>query len=234
MRSCWRKCLRDIPEATQRILDVRAPQAQSRRTHPQAIAPHRTTEGADGMARAADPRFDSSDILEERRAVRERVVWLCTRLGETGSVTSDDTVPCSLPVATEPASVYRGYTPPPALKEFLICTWTLETLARGQPHQQRVLPDGCSDIVWFGHAQPVVVGPMTRPVLATTDAGAKLVGLRFRPEVASRVLGVPAHELTDRDVPLDDLWNPGAIDRASDRIRERAHGCKAALRSRSR
>ena len=109
------------------------------------------------MARATDPRFDSSDILEERRAVRERVVWLCTRLGETGSVTSDDTVPCSLPVATEPASVYREYTPPPALKEFLICTWTLETLARSQPHQQRVLPDGCSDIVWFGQAQPVVV-----------------------------------------------------------------------------
>ena len=117
-------------------------------------------------------------------------------------MTSDDTVPCSLPVATEPASVYREYTPPPALKEFLICTWTLETLARSQPHQQRVLPDGCSDIVWFGNARPVVVGPMTRPVLATTDAGAKLVGLRFRPEVASRVLGVPAHELTDRDVPL--------------------------------
>ena len=145
-------------------------------------------------------------------------------------MTSDDTVPCSLPVATEPASVYREYTPPPALKEFLICTWTLETLAHSQPHEQRVLPDGCSDIVWFGNARPVVVGPMTRPVLATTDAGAKLVGLRFRPEVASRVLGVPAHELTDRDVPLDDLWNRGAIDRASDRIRdERTAAGRAAI-----
>ena len=41
-------------------------------------------------------------------------------------MTSDDVVPCSLPVATEPASVYREYTPPAALKEFLICTWTLE------------------------------------------------------------------------------------------------------------
>ena len=43
-------------------------------------------------------------------------------------MTSDDTVPCSLPVATEPASVYRGLTPHSALEEFLICTWTLETL----------------------------------------------------------------------------------------------------------
>ena len=145
-------------------------------------------------------------------------------------MTSDDVGPCSLPVATEPASVYREYTPPAALKEFLICTWTLEILARSQPHQQRVLPDGCSDIVWFGDAPPVVVGPMTRPVLATTDAGAKLVGLRFRPEVASRVLGVPAHELTDRDIPLDDLWNRGAIDRASDRIRdERTAAGRAAI-----
>ena len=66
---------------------------------------------------------------------------------------------------------------------------------------------------------------MTRPVLATTDAGAKLVGLRFRPEVASRVLGVPAHELTDRDVPLDDLWNPGAIDPSLRSDSRRAHCC---------
>ena len=85
-------------------------------------------------------------------------------------MTSNDTVPCSLPLATEPASIYREYAPPPALQEFLICTWTLETRAGGQPHQQRVLPDGCSDIVWFGETPPVVVGPMTRPVLATTDA----------------------------------------------------------------
>ena len=114
----------------ERILGIRAPQTESRRTHPEAVAAHRAAEGTDGMARTSDPRFDSSDILEERCAGRERTVWLCTRLGETGSVTSDDTVPCSLPVATEPASVYREYTPPPALKEFLICTWTLETLAR--------------------------------------------------------------------------------------------------------
>jgi len=145
-------------------------------------------------------------------------------------VTSNDTVPCSLPLATEPASAYREYAPPPALQEFLICTWTLETRAGGQPHQQRVLPDGCSDIVWFGEAPPVVVGPMTRPVLAMTDAGSKLVGLRFRPEVASRVLGIPAHELTDRDVPLDELWKRSAIDRVSDRMRdERSAEGRAAI-----
>ena len=135
-------------------------------------------------------------------------------------MSSEDTAPCSLPVATEPASVYREHAPPPALAEFLICAWTLETRASAQLHQQRVLPDGCADIVWFGDAPPVVVGPMTQSVLATTEAGTKLVGLRFRPEVASRVLGVPAHELTDRDVPLDEIWQRHTIEPSCDRLRQ--------------
>lgn len=115
--------------------------------------------------------------------------------------------------------IYREYAPPPAVAEFLVCSWTLQ-VGRDRPlHQQRVLPDGCSDIIWFGDAQPMAVGPMTRPVLETITPGTTLVGLRFRPEVASRVLGLPANELTDRDVPLSELWRPALVDDTSERMR---------------
>jgi AraC-like DNA-binding protein len=116
--------------------------------------------------------------------------------------------------------IYREYAPPPAIAELLICSWTLE-VGRDRPvHQQRVLPDGCTDIVWFGHASPLAVGPMTRPVLATIEPGTILVGLRFRPEVASRVLGLPAHELTDREVPLSELWRQPLVADISGRLRD--------------
>ena len=85
------KCLRDIPQAS-RAFSAFERLRRSRVEHPEAIATHRTAEGTDGMAWATDPRSDSSDILEERCAGRERTLWLCTRLGETGSVTGDDTV----------------------------------------------------------------------------------------------------------------------------------------------
>ena len=115
---------------------------------------------------------------------------------------------------------YREYAPPPAVAELLICSWTLEVERDGPPHQQRVLPDGCTDIIWFGDASPVAVGPMTRPVLEAIKPGTTLVGLRLRPGVASRVLGLPAHELTDRDLPLSELWRHPIVGDTSDRLRD--------------
>ena len=115
--------------------------------------------------------------------------------------------------------IYREYAPAAALAEFLVCSWTLEAERDGLPHQQRVLPDGCTDIIWFGDASPVAVGPMTRPVTEAIEPGTTLVGLRFRPEVASRVLGLPAYELTDRDLPLSELWRQAIVDDTSDRLR---------------
>ena len=130
-------------------------------------------------------------------------------------------VPCSLHLGAEPPSVYREYAPLPGLRPYLICAWTLEIRAGDRPHRQRVLPDGCSDIVWLGEALPIVVGPMTQSALFTSPAGTTLVGLRFRPEVAERVFGVPAHELADRHVLLDRLWNRQAVTETSERLLER-------------
>jgi AraC-like DNA-binding protein len=126
--------------------------------------------------------------------------------------------------------IYREYAPPSAVAQLLICSWTLH-VGRDRPvHQQRVLPDGCSDIVWIGDARPIAVGPMTRPVLETITPGTTLVGLRFRPEAASRVLGLPANELTDRDVPLSELWRSALVDDTSDRMRaERSTARRVAI-----
>jgi AraC-like DNA-binding protein len=82
---------------------------------------------------------------------------------------------------------------------------------------RRVLPDGCIDIVLaFGEETTGVpesiqaVGTMTRPLVIAGTSEASLVGVRFRPARATAFLRLPASELTDLRVPLDDLWSDGA------------------------
>jgi AraC-like DNA-binding protein len=129
-------------------------------------------------------------------------------------------VPCSLHLAAEPTATYREYAPPPALRRDLVCAWTLEIATGTRRHHQRVLPDGCSDLVWIGEAPPVVVGPMTHSALSTLEAGTTVVGLRLRPEAAARTLGVPAQEVVDRHVRLDQLWRRQEVRDASERLLE--------------
>jgi AraC-like DNA-binding protein len=126
--------------------------------------------------------------------------------------------PCTLQVGEGPPSVYREYGPPPELVPYVICAWTLEIGPGDRPHRQRVLADGCSDILWVGDACPIAVGPMTRSAVSTTEARTTLVGLRFRPGAAARVLGVAAHELADRRVPLSELWSRSVVAAVSERL----------------
>jgi AraC-like DNA-binding protein len=69
----------------------------------------------------------------------------------------------------------------------------------------RILPDGCLDIIWEDGAVHVA-GPDTVTEVATSPSGAQFFALRFAAGTGPEVLGVPADELTDRQVPLEALW----------------------------
>lgn len=71
----------------------------------------------------------------------------------------------------------------------------------------RVLPDGCMDLIWDG-AAVLVAGPDTTAHLADHPAGTTFIGLRFAPGRAPDVLGLPADQLVDQRVSLDDIWSP--------------------------
>ena len=78
----------------------------------------------------------------------------------------------------------------------------------------RVLPDGCMDVIWSAGTL-VVAGPDTRAHLAPGVVDT-ITGLRFAPGVGPEVLGVPAHELRDRRVSLDELWPSAEVRRLAD------------------
>jgi hypothetical protein len=99
---------------------------------------------------------------------------------------------------------YREQPAPTGLAGVVACLWRNET---SEPREQRVLPDGCMDLMWMNGAV-YVAGPDTRAFLSPLGSGQVFTGLRFRPGAAPGVLGVPADALRDQRVRLEDLW-PG-------------------------
>lgn len=116
-----------------------------------------------------------------------------------------------------PPGSYREYAPSQRLRPFVECFWTRDPSASAGdpsgPSLHRVLPDGCIDVVlgFTGRADEpestMVVGTMTRAlVLDPATAPECFVGVRFRPGKAAPFLSLPASELTDLRVPLDEIW----------------------------
>lgn len=99
---------------------------------------------------------------------------------------------------------YRERPPPTRLSELVECAWVMD----GPGSPVRVLPDGCMDLIRMD-GRVIVAGPDT--AASITQHGAQpYVGLRFRPGMLPRLLGVPAAELRNARVPLADLGMPAA------------------------
>jgi AraC-like DNA-binding protein len=111
--------------------------------------------------------------------------------------------------------MYREWAPSAPLRRYVRCFWIAEhgvaDIAAAAP--QRVLPDGCMDIIVARHSAArdgreafaiTAVGAMTRYLDATPLT--MRLGVRFEPGMAAPFLRVPGSELRDLEVPLDDLW----------------------------
>jgi AraC-like DNA-binding protein len=87
--------------------------------------------------------------------------------------------------------------------DHVACLWLRDPA--DEPRRHRVLPDACVDVVW-ADGSLVVAGPATGHVIVDLPAGAASMGVRFRIGAAGAALGVPAGELLDATVALEDLW----------------------------
>jgi AraC-like DNA-binding protein len=100
--------------------------------------------------------------------------------------------------------VYREL---PQTHRHVACIWLRDPEPTART--RRIVPDACADVVWTG-AQLVVAGPATGPKMASVPAGAAAFGVRFRVGAAGAALGLPASELLDLTVPLEDVWGADA------------------------
>jgi AraC-like DNA-binding protein len=82
-----------------------------------------------------------------------------------------------------------------------VVAWT--RVATG--HEARILPDGCTDLIWVD-GRLIVAGPDTRAHVAQERPGLEYVGIRFAAGIGPSVLGTAAEELRDGRVPLAAVW----------------------------
>lgn len=102
---------------------------------------------------------------------------------------------------------YLETSPGVALARAVECLWSSEAPA-GVDYFVR--PDGCLDIVYSPDLGLCAVGAMTVEARFATPSPSRTVGLRFRPGMAKPFLRARPSELTDKIVPLEDLWGSRA------------------------
>jgi AraC-like DNA-binding protein len=108
---------------------------------------------------------------------------------------------------------YREFAPSPPLHALVACRWS-RTVSDDDPADPAlILPDGCVDVVCW-EEKLVVAGPDQQAWLSPVRAGQEIVGIRLRPGVAGAVFDLPASELLDSRVPLEELFESRAADLA--------------------
>ena len=118
--------------------------------------------------------------------------------------------------------LFRPHIPAPPLSDFIELLWLYEGWV--QPHrQERVLPQGAMELVIDlrdrKSAEPAVLaGAWSEFFVIETGEPQTLLGVHFRPGGAFPFLGLPAGEVHNQMVLLDDLWGATAASVLRERL----------------
>ena len=119
---------------------------------------------------------------------------------------------------------YSEIHPGLPLADAIRCIWTAEGVAAGAPPPDPVVPDGCVELVlnlgdpfeqlvngsFARQPLAMLIGQSTRPAIIRPSGRVDLIGVRLHPWAARRLLRIPAGEVRDRLLPMDDV--PTAVD----------------------
>lgn len=119
---------------------------------------------------------------------------------------------------------YKTYSPNTQLDAFVKCYWTLEAAAENNPNRQRIVPDGCLEMIFHfadlykqflpdGSAliQPrcFVFGQITIPLQIEPTGTTGIFSVRFRPAGFIPFASMPLKEMENRAVPMEVLFENG-------------------------
>jgi AraC-like DNA-binding protein len=107
---------------------------------------------------------------------------------------------------------YREFAPSRALHPVIACRWRRD-VPDDTDASTMVLPDGCVDLIWRD-GQVSVAGLDRTARQSAVRGGERIVGIRLRPGMAGAVLGRPASEFLDIQVPLEDVLGSQASELA--------------------
>lgn len=120
---------------------------------------------------------------------------------------------------------YQVYTPSSELQSFVKCFWTLEDEGLEEPIRQRVVPDGCMEMIFhYGELykqyfedgssiiQPrsFIFGQITKYIEIEPTGVSGIVAARFFPDGLTPFLDTPVSELEDKAVSIINLFGEKA------------------------
>jgi AraC-like DNA-binding protein len=122
-------------------------------------------------------------------------------------------------------TAYRELAPSGDVYSLVACRWMRDAAGEESSDSVLVLPDGCVDLLW--REGELVLAGLDRTARSSPVApGERILGLRLRPGVAGAVLRMPASEVLDVHVKLEELLGPSASELA-ERLAESDGGDEA-------
>src|ERR1043165_6072685 len=121
---------------------------------------------------------------------------------------------------------YKTYEPDASVSSFVKCFWKLEAPAENKPEKQRIVPDGCMEMIFhFGDLykqykdegnciiQPrcFVFGQITTPLAIEPSGRTGIFAARFHPDGFTPFATIPVSSMENRAVPLQELFGDEGI-----------------------
>lgn len=104
----------------------------------------------------------------------------------------------------------QRYTPAPPLPDFIHRYWIIRWALRGQaPHKQETLPYPCVNMV-IERGNSRIYGVVSRKFERRLEGTGKVIGIKFRPGGFYPFTNAPLAGLTDRSIPVRDVFGPGS------------------------
>ena len=116
---------------------------------------------------------------------------------------------------------YQTHTPSEILSDFVKCYWTLVAPAEAHPERQKIVPDGCMEmIIHYGDLykqfrddesdfiQPrsFVFGQLTKPLVIAPTGVTGIIAVRFHPDGFIPFSTIPVSAMENRAVALTELY----------------------------
>jgi AraC-like DNA-binding protein len=108
---------------------------------------------------------------------------------------------------------YRELDPSGDVYSLVACRWMRQTAEEDPGDPVLILPDGCVDLLWR-EGELILAGLDKAARPAPVSPGERILGLRLRPGMAGAVLGMPASEVLDVHVKLEELLGEPATELA--------------------
>ena len=116
---------------------------------------------------------------------------------------------------------YQVYTPTSELQPFIKCFWSLEDERQDEPVKQRVLPDGCMEMIfhyedlyqqYFEDGSSIiqpksfVFGQITKYIEIAPTGISGILSARFLPDGISPFLNIPLTSFENKAVPITEIF----------------------------